>query len=181
MKQRLVGALLLRRDSYAGLKDEPGTWAQSVLVVAAIAVCHGLGAVLRAPSQGYAEAPSVTFLFGFTGEILLWLGTSISIFLGVRILLDRPVSFGQLARPLAFAAAPGAAVVIAGALSEYRGAVIPLLVLMGVWRFAASYIAVREGLVVSGGKAAAWLTVGLVGGISLMGAGTALLNHFSSL
>ena len=44
-----------------------------------------------------------------------------------------------------FAAAPGAAVIVAGALSGYGQVVFPLLVLMGVWRVAASYVAVREG------------------------------------
>jgi hypothetical protein len=181
LKQRLVGALLLRPATYAGLKDEPGAWAESVLVVVAIAVSHGLGAVLRSPSQGYFEAPSFTFLFGFMGEILLWLGTSASIFFGASVIPGRRVWFGELARPLGFAAAPGVAVIIAGALSGHGEVVFPLLIVMGLWRVAASYVAVREGLAVSSGKAAAWLAVGLLGGISLMGAGTALLNHFISM
>jgi hypothetical protein len=78
LKQRLVGALLLRPATYECLKDDTSAWVQSVSVVFATALAHGLGAVLRAPSQGYAEAPLFTFLFGFIGELLLWLGTSAS-------------------------------------------------------------------------------------------------------
>ena len=179
MKPRLVGALLLRRATYAELKAERRTWPQSVAVVVAIAVSHGLGAVLRAPSQGYSEAPAFTFLFGFAGELLLWLGASAAVFSGARLLHDRRVSFGELARPLGSAATPGVAVVIAGALSGYPRVVLPLLAVMGVWRVAASYVAVREGLAVTAGKAAAWLAVALIGGIGLAAAGTALLNHLS--
>lgn len=181
MQQRLIGALLLRPATYAGLKDDPAAWAESLLVVVAIAVSHGIGAVLRSPSQGYAEAPAFTFLFGFAGEILLWLGMSASIFSGARVLRGRRVSFGELARPLAFAAAPGVAVIIAGALSRHGHIVVPLLVVMGAWRLAASYTAVREGLAVSSGKAAAWLAAGLLGGLGLLAAGTALLNHLGSM
>jgi hypothetical protein len=181
LKQRLVGAFLLRPATYAALKAEPGAWTETLLVVVAIAVSHGFGAILRAPSQGYSEAPSFTFLFGFTGEILLWIGMSASIFVGARLLHFRRVSFGELARPLGFAAAPGVGVIVAGALSGQGHVVVPLLVLMGAWRIAASYVAVREGLAVSGGNAAAWLAAGLLGGIGLVGAGTALLNHFGSM
>lgn len=114
------------------------------------------------------------------GEILLWAGMSASIFGGARVLCARRVSFGELARPLGFAAAPGLAVVLAGALSGAGRSPLPLLVVMGMWRLTASYVAVREGLAASAGKAAAWLLAGLVGGIGLMGAGTALLNYFIS-
>lgn len=181
MKQRLVGALLLRPATYRELQRDAGAWASSVVVVAAIAISHGLGAVLRSPSQGYSEPPLLSFLFGFTGEILLWLGTSASIFLGTRILAERRVTFGEVARPLGFAAAPGVAVIVAGALSGQVQTVVPLLVVMGAWRVAASYVAVRESLTVPAGKAAAWLGVGLLGGISLMGAGTAVLNRVGSM
>ena len=121
-----------------------------------------------------------TFLFGFMGEILLWSGMSAAILGGARMLSERKVSFGEVARPLAFAAAPGLAVVLAGALSGAGRSPVLLLVVMGTWRLAACYVAVREGLATSSGKAVAWLVAGLVGGLGLMGAGTALLNYLSS-
>jgi hypothetical protein len=181
LKQRLVGALLLRPATYECLKGDTSAWVPSVSVVFATALAHGLGAVLRAPSQGYAEPPLFTFLFGFMGELLLWLGTSASVLLGARLLLPRRVTFGEVARPLGFATIPGMAVVVAGAVSGHAQIVLLLLVIMGAWRVAASYVAVRESLAVTAGKAAAYLALGLLGGICLMGAGTAVLNRVGSM
>jgi hypothetical protein len=179
-RQQLVGALLLRSRVYEELGHDPRAWVGSLLVVVTVALCHGWGAVLRAPSQGYSESASFTFLFGFVGEVLLWLGMSASIFTGVRVLSRRQVSFGEVAWPLGFAAAPGVGVVVAGALSGAGRSAVALLVVMGAWRVAANYVAVRQVLVASAARAAAWLALGLAGGIGLVAAGTALLNQVSS-
>lgn len=179
-KHRLTGAVLLKPRVYAGLKSDSGAWVQSAWVIVAVAFSHGLGAVLRAPSQGYSEPGPLTFLFGFAGEILLWIGTAVFVSVGVRLLSARRVGFPEIARPLAFAAAPGLAVVLAGALSGVGRTAVPLLAVMAAWRLAASYVAVREVLAVSPARAAAWLAFGLLGGVGLMGAGTALLNQLGS-
>lgn len=180
MSHRLAGALLLKSAPYESLRDDPHSWRESILVVGVVAVSHGVGAILRSPSQGYIEPVVFTFLFGFLGEILLWFGTSASIWLGARVLSLRAVSFGSVARPLGVAAAPGIGVIVAGALSGTGRSAVPLLVIMAAWRVAASLVAVRSALVVRTGKAAAWLILGLIGGIALMGGGTALLNVMSS-
>lgn len=180
MERRLAGALLLKSAPYEMLKNDPQSWRESVLVVSVVALSHGVGAILRSRSQGYAEPALFTFLFGFVGEILLWFGMSASIYLAARVLSLRSVSFGSLARPLGFAAAPGIGVVVAGALSGAGRSAVPLLVVMGTWRLAASFVAVRSALVARTGRAAAWLLLGLIGGIALMGGGTALLNFISS-
>lgn len=180
MQHRLAGALLLKPATYELLRDDPHAWRESALVVTVVALSHGLGAILRSPSQGYTEPVLFTFLFGFVGEILLWFGTSASIYLGVRARSPQSVSFGHLARPLGFAAAPGIGVVVAGAISGAGRSAIPLLVVMGTWRLAASFVAVGNALGARAGKAAAWLILGLIGGIALMGGGTALLNFMSS-
>lgn len=180
MRHSLAGALLLRSSTFAGASRDPAAWGVSLLVVGAVALSHGLGAVLRAPSQGYAEPASLTFLFGFLGEILLWAGSSATIVAGSRLSPGRRASFGALARPLGLAAAPGLGVVLAGALSGSGRLWIPLLVVMGAWRLVASYVAVREGLVAPPARTAAWLAVGLVGGLGLMAAGTAALHRLGS-
>ncbi len=180
MPHRFAGALLLKSAPYESLKDDPHLWRESLLVVSVVAVSHGVGAILRSPSQGYAEPALFTFLFGFVGEILLWFGTSASIYLGTRVHSLRSVSFGNLARPLGFAAAPGLGVVVAGALSGAGRSAIPILVVMGLWRLAASFVAVRSALGARTGRAAAWLLLGLIAGIALMGGGTALLNFTRS-
>ena len=179
-KDTLVGALRLKAPVYAGLKYDRNAWVGSVVVVAAVALSHGFGAVLRAPSQGYAEPVLLTFLFGFAGEILLWLGTSASIFMGARGLTTQRIPFGEVACALGFAAAPGIGVVFAGALSGVGRPAVVLLVVLGAWRLAANYVAVREVVVTSPAKAAAWSVLGLIGGLGMMAAGTATLNHISS-
>lgn len=179
MEHRLAGAVLLKSAAYALVRDDPHAWRESVSVVSVVALSHGVGAVLRSPSQGYAEPALFTFLFGVVGEVLLWFGTSASIYLGARVRSPRPVSFGQVAWPLGFAAAPGIGVVVAGALSGAGQSAVPLLVVMGTWRLAASFVAVRSALVAGPGKAVAWLILGLIGGIALMGGGAALLNVMS--
>lgn len=177
MKHRLVGALRLDASVYGALRDDHRAWGQAVVVVLAVALSHGLGALLRARSQPYSERPWLTFLFGFQGEILLWLGISASVYLAARLLSRQAASFGQVARPLGFAVSPGLGVVVAGALSSFGISATPVLVLLGVWRLAASFVAVKHGLATTSRAATAWLLVGIVGGIALMAGGTALLNY----
>lgn len=180
LPHRLASALLLRMAPYGQLKSEPQLWPESVVIVGVVAVSHGVGAILRSPSQGYTEPVLLTFLFGFVGEILLWLGTSASIHLGAHVLSRQPGSFGDVARPLGFAAAPGVGVVVAGALSGTGRSAVPILVVMAIWRVAASFVAVRSALGAGRGAAVGWLLLGLIGGIALMGGGTALLNAIAA-
>jgi hypothetical protein len=178
---RLIQVLRLEAGAYAAVREDPGTWVQSLAIVLIVALAHGGGALLRAPSQGGPEAPLFTFFFGFQGEILLWLGMSGSLWLVSRLLRQRTAGFGQIARPLGFSLAPGAGVLLAGALSAAGpSATVPVLAGLGAWRLAASYQAIREGLVLSRHGASAYLLTGLVAGIGLMAAGTALLNSILS-
>lgn len=178
---RLIQVLRLEAGAYAALREDPSTWVQSLTIVLVVALAHGGGALLRAPSQGGSEAQLFTFLFGFQGEILLWLGMSGSLWLVARFPRQRTVGFGQVARPLGFSLAPGAGVLLAGALSGAGPrATVPVLAALGAWRLAASYQAIRQGLVLSRYGATAYLVMGLVAGIGLMAAGTALLNSILS-
>jgi hypothetical protein len=177
MKHRLGGALRLESRIYAAARDDPRAWGEALLVVLAVALAHGLGALLRAGSQPYSERALWTFLFGFQGEILLWLGISASLYLVARLLLRHAVSFGQVARPIGFAALPGIGVVVAGALSGLGLSALPVLVVLLAWRLAATFVAVQQALATTFRVAAALLLVGIIGGMGLMAGGTALLNY----
>ena len=177
---RLGRVLRLEGAVFAELRETPKSWGQSLSVVLAVALAHGIGAVLRAPSQGGSEAPLMTFLFGFQGEILLWLFMSGALWLSGRWLFSRSLSWGSVARPLGFAFAPGAGVLIAGALSGLGADVtVPILAVLGVWRVAASYQAVRQALQLPRAAAAGILLLGLAVGVGFMAAGTMLLNTLS--
>ena len=170
-------ALRLEGAVFAELRQEPKLWGQSLSVVLAVALAHGIGALLRAPSQGGSEAPWLTFLFGFQAEILLWLGMSGALWLSGRLLFSRLLSWGSVARPLGFAFAPGAGVLIAGAFSgQGANVTVPILAVLGVWRVAASYQAVRQALQLPRVAAAGMLLLGLTVGVGLVAAGTMLLN-----
>jgi hypothetical protein len=179
MRKSIVGALGLKPSAYMGLRNDSRSWVTAMVVVGVVAVSHGYGAVLRAPSQPYSEPSLNSFLFGFQGEILLWLGMSAFIFGVARVLLEHAVSFGQVARPLGVAALPGVGIVVAGALSGRGHSALPILLLLAVWRLAASFVAVKHGLATTSRTASVYLIVGIVGGVGVMAVGTALLNSLS--
>jgi hypothetical protein len=117
--------------------------------------------------------PQLSFKDTLAGALLL----KAPVYAGLKC--DRKAWVGSVLVVAAVALSHGF-VVIAGALTGVGRFAVVLLVVMGAWRLAANYVAVREVVATSPVRAAAWLALGLVGGLGLMAAGTAMLNHISS-
>ena len=64
------------------------------------------------------DSPAEGFLIGAQGEIVFWAGSSFAIYLVGRYLLGSTATYGQVLRPLGFAAVPGLLVLVAALASR---------------------------------------------------------------
>jgi hypothetical protein len=139
-------------------------------VVGRVALAHGAGGVVRAVAFG-RDPPTEGFLLGAQGEIVFWAGSSFAIYLVGRYLLGSTATYGQVLRPLGFAAVPGLLVLVA-ALALLVGAQVAVFV---PWRLATSFVAVERALGVGRAKSAVALLLGTGCGLVLVGTGTVTL------
>ncbi len=138
-----------------------------------VALAHGAGGVVRAVAFG-RDPPAEGFLLGAQGEIVLWVGGSFAIYLVGRYLLGSTATYGQVLRPLGFAAVPGLLILVAAGASLI-GAQIAVFALLVPWRLATSFVAVERALGVSRVKSAVALLLGAGCGVVLVGIGTVTL------
>lgn len=145
---RMIGAALLKVDTYEEVEHDQTATAQAAAVVAIVAACQAIGAL----DGGLMVAAwmAVTEL----GSWVLWAG--ITYLIGERI-FQGEATWGELLRTLGFAKAPGVL---------YLFGVVPLLgtpvsAVVGVWMLVTAFIAIRQALDIGNGKT--FLTV-LVGG-----------------
>ena len=104
------------------------------------------------------------FLIGVQGEIVFWVGTSFVIYLIGRGLLGSTATYGQVLRPLGFAAVPGLLILLA-AVASLVGAQVVVFAVLVPWRLATSFVAVDRALGVGRAKSAVALLLGVVCGL----------------
>lgn len=148
------------------------TW-PALGIVALVALAHGMGGIVRALAFG-RDPPAEAFLIGAQGEIVFWAGSSSVIYLVGRYVLGSTATYGQVIRPLGFAAAPGLLVFVA-ALASLVGAQAVVFAVLVPWRLATSFVAVERALGVGRAKGAVALLLGAGCGLVLVGLGTAVL------
>lgn len=141
--ERLLGALKLDATVYEEVEHDPGAFGQAAAVVALASLAQGVG--------GFQEAGLGAALAGVVGGFLGWLvGAGLVWVVGVKM-MSCTSDFGELARTLGFASAPGL-LGIAGVLP--LGPAAPLLgIAIFVLSTIASVIAVRQALDVGTGRA----------------------------
>ena len=169
----LVRAARLDGTLYEEAKADTTATGPALGIVALVALAHGVGGVVRAVAFG-RDPPTEGFLIGVQGEIVFWLGSSFAIYLIGRYLLGSTASYGQVLRPLGFAALPGLLILVA-ALASLIGAQIAVFALLVPWRLATSYVAVERALGVGRVKSAVALLLGAGCGVVLVGIGTVTL------
>jgi hypothetical protein len=108
------------------------------------------------------------------GEIVFWVGSSFAIYLIGRYLLGSAATYGQVLRPVGFAAVPGLLILVA-ALASLVGAQVVVFAVLVPWRLATSFVAVERALEVGRPKSAVALLLGVVCGLVLVELGTVTL------
>ena len=171
----LIRAASLDGSLYAQVKADNTATVRALVVVALVALAHGAGGFVRAVAFE-RDPPPEGFLIGAQGEIVFWVVSSFVIYLIGRYLLGSTATYGQVLRPLGFAAVPGLLVLVA-AVASLVGAQALVFAVLVPWRLATSFVAVDRALGVGGAKSVVALLVGAGCGLVLVGIGTiTLLN-----
>jgi len=123
---RFLGALVLDRTAYENVEADRHSAMQSVVVVMAVCVAGGVGAV------GFG----LTGVAGFVTGAIVALGT------GPLAEPQTKSDLRELLRVLGFAAAPGVFI----SLAAMPAAAPTVLVVVAAWMIAAAVIAVRQAL-----------------------------------
>ncbi|MDP9380877.1 MAG: hypothetical protein M3Q29_12150 [Chloroflexota bacterium] len=169
---RMVRASRLDPTLYGEVREDASTGAQAAAVVALVALAHGVGGVIRAITLGWS--PVEGFVLGPAGELLFWVAASVAIYLVGRYAFRGAATYGQVARPFGFAAAPGVLILLAASASGLGGERL-LLPVIFLWRLAAGYVAVRAAFSLSRVKTAVTLLAGVATGLLAVGLGIRLL------
>jgi len=168
---RAIGAAMLDVNTYEAVEADRSATGQAAMVVLLVAVSGAIG------SWGEGSNGIVAAVVNALVAWVIWAG--VTNFVGTRI-FGGTADWGELLRTLGFAQAPG----LIGFL-----AILPILggivaVLIPVWTLVAGFVAIRQALDISNGKAfvtalvsvvvvvAAWTGVAIVVGV---GAGIAAL------
>ncbi len=134
--ERALGAARLDAGVYEEIEHDPAALGQAMTVVAAAAVCAGIGAAHG--GVGAIIAGVVTSLIGwFIWAALTWV-------VGTKVLPEptTKATLGELLRTLGFSAAPGVLGIFG--IVPVVGAFVALLALG--WQLAAMVVAVRAAL-----------------------------------
>ena len=169
----LIRAARLDGTLHEKVKENTAYTAPALGVVALVALAHGAGGIVRAVAFE-RDPPAESFLIGAQGEMVFWIGSSFTIYLIGKYLLGRTVTYGQVLRPLGFAAVPGL-LIFAAALASVFGAQLVVFAVLVPWRLATSLVAVERALGVARAKSAIVILLGVVCGLVLVGLGTVTL------
>jgi len=140
MIQRMVGAALLKVDTYEEVEADRSATKQAVAVVVVVAVARAIGTADRG-SAGIAAAV-IAAIVGW----LLWAG--ITYLIGDKI-LGGSATWSELMRTIGFAQTPGIALLLG--FIPVLGGVLGLVV--GIWVLIAGIVAIRQALDFGTGKA----------------------------
>ena len=139
---RMVGAALLRSDTYRDVEHDRSATRQAVQVVILVSVTASVGGALL----GGEGSDVFDIVFGVIGGVLTWVVWTLMIWMvgkALALTLGANTDWGQLARGTAFAQVPG----IFFFLMSLPGAPLLIVVLVGlliaVWQLAAMVVAVR--------------------------------------
>jgi hypothetical protein len=169
----LIRAVRLDGALYEEVKANTTSTGAALGIVALVALAHGAGGVVRAVAFK-RDPPAEGFLIGVQGEIVFWVGCSFVIYLVGRRLLGSSAIYGQVLRPLGFAAVPGLLILLA-AVASLVGAQVVVFAVLVPWRLATSFVAVERALGVGRAKSAFALLLGVVCGLVLVELGTVTL------
>ena len=140
MPERIVGAALLKVDTFEDVEHDRSATLQAALVVVLVSIAGGVGALLTAESSLLD-----VLVFGVIWGVASWaLWAAVTWVIGTTILktAETHADWGQMARGTGFAQTPGLLNVLV--FIPIAGAWIGFLVF--VWQLAAMVVAVRQSL-----------------------------------
>jgi len=167
---RVQGVIRLDVPTYEEIEADSSALPQAAMVVAAVAVCQGIG---------NAGAGFGSLIFAIFATFLAWLvWSTVSFFIGTKF-FGGQATWDQVLRVIGFAQAPGLFAIVG--LIPFLGWLITPVVTL--WTLVAGVIAIRQSLDLTTGKAVATALIGaaiifflLLGPIAMLGVGTAVLS-----
>ena len=163
---RMIRAARLDSSLYGAVREDASATGQALTVVALVVLSHGVGGIFRGMSFEEKENPVIGFLFGALGELSFFAAASGVISLFGKQVLGANATYARVLRPFGFSVVPGLLVLIASLVSLARvGAEAPVLILIGAWRLAAGYVAIRQALGLGALKSTVTLLVGVLCGM----------------
>ncbi|HSH79735.1 MAG TPA: YIP1 family protein [Herpetosiphonaceae bacterium] len=163
---RIVRAAWLDPALYREVREDASVGVQAVAVVLLVALAHGVGGTIRALLLGWS--PVEGFVLGPAGELLFWVAASVAIFLIGRHIFGGASTYGEVARPFGFTAAPGLLILVAASASGVGGETL-LLPVIFLWRLAAGFVAVRAAFGLGPVRTTVTLLAGVVAGALAVG------------
>lgn len=150
MFERIIGVLKLDVNTYEEIEADESATSQAAIVVAIVAIVGGLigGGISAAMGGSFLASFLTTLLNAFIGWFI-W--SAVTYFVGTS-LFGGQSSMGQMLRVLGFAQAPGilSIIPVCGAFVGW------------IWTLACTFIAIRQGLDLDNGKAAATAVIAFI-------------------
>ncbi len=140
MLNRMLGAALLRTDTFEDVENDSGATLQAFLVVIIVAVASGVGGILNGDGN-IVEG----LVFGIIRGAVTWaVWAVVALFVGTTLLKTEATraDWGELARGTGFAQTPGVLNILV--FIPQIGPVITTLVFF--WQWAAMVVAARQTL-----------------------------------
>ena len=149
MINRMLGAAMLKVSTFEEIEADAKATRQAMLVVAIVALATGLGTVGAGGVAGLVSG----IVVGLVGWAL-WAGLTFLIGTTLFKTPQTKANWGEMARVLGFAQAPG----VLKVLGSIPGVGPAIFFIISVWQLAAMVIAVRQGL----DYTSTWRAVGVV-------------------
>jgi hypothetical protein len=165
---RLGRAVLLDGAVYREARAMRPPRPESLAAIGLAASAHALWASLRSPG----EAAFAAFT-AFMAEMAMWLVVVTSVYAALRLFRTERRPYGEVFNPVALADSPGALMIL-GLLPLLRS-FTPLLVLAGLWRIGALWVAVGALGLINLASRVAVMIVSLLAGLIAFGATGAIL------
>jgi hypothetical protein len=144
---RMRGAAMFDVPTYEEVEHDTSATGQAAVVVVLAAIASGIGNAFRG-------GPGI--IGGIVASLLGWvIWSGITYFIGTRV-FKGTATWGELARTLGFAQAPG--LLLVAAIVPVLGWVLRLIV--GLWMLGTGIVAIRQALDVDTGKAVMTALVG---------------------
>jgi hypothetical protein len=158
LADRMIRAARLEIGLYNEVEADTTATTQALTVVVIAAVAGGIGAAIGGALAGRPSGVAGGLIGGVLTELVGWAVWSyVMYFVGTRI-FHGTASYGELLRTLGFAYSPG--VLLIFRFIPVLGGL--LLLVVGIWRIIAGFIAVREALDLDTGNTLLTIVVGII-------------------
>jgi hypothetical protein len=154
----MIRAARLETGLYNEVEADTSATTQALTVVVLAAVAGGVGAAIGGALSGRPAGIAGGLIGGVLTELIGWAVWSyVMYFVGTRA-FHGTASYGELLRTLGFAYSPG--VLLIFRFIPLLGGLLVLVV--GIWRIIAGFIAVREALDLDSSHTLATIVVGII-------------------